>query len=144
MAAIASLATHPCFDGLDELRATEYGRLDATGAVYLDYTGGSLYAESQIEEHLQMLRDGVYGNPHSVNPTSSAATARVDDARAAVLRHFNAPEDEYECIFTPNASGAIRLVGEAYPFRRFLATADNHNSVNGRSEEHTSELQSLR
>jgi molybdenum cofactor sulfurtransferase len=134
MAATASLATHPCFDGLDELRATEYGRLDATGTVYLDYTGGSLYAESQIEEHLQMLRDGVYGNPHSVNPTSSAATARVEDARAAVLRHFNAPEDEYECVFTPNASGAIRLVGEAYPFQRFLATADNHNSVNGLRE----------
>jgi hypothetical protein len=29
---------------------------------------------------------------------------------------------------------AIRLVGEAYPFQRFLATADNHNSVNGLRE----------
>ncbi len=29
---------------LDELRATEYARLDASGDVYLDYTGGSLYA----------------------------------------------------------------------------------------------------
>jgi molybdenum cofactor sulfurtransferase len=37
-------------------------------------------------------------------------------------------------IFTPNATGALRLVGEAYPFGtggRFLLTADNHNSVNG-------------
>ncbi len=37
-------------------------------------------------------------------------------------------------IFTPNATGALRLVGEAYPFRagdRFLLTFDNHNSVNG-------------
>jgi len=81
-----------------------------------------------------MLREGVYGNPHSVNPTSSAATAMVERARAAVLRHFNAPESEYACVFTPNATGAIRLVGEAYPFRRFLATADNHNSVNGLRE----------
>ena len=35
---------------------------------------------------------------------------------------------------TPNATGALRLVGEAYPFRegdRFLLTFDNHNSVNG-------------
>ena len=78
-----------------------------------------------------MLRDGVYGNPHSVNPTSSAATELVERARAAVLRYFNAPESEYECIFTPNATGALRLVGEAYPFGRFLATFDNHNSVNG-------------
>ena len=81
-----------------------------------------------------MLREGVFGNPHSANPTSSAATELVEQARAAVLRYFNAPESEYECIFTPNATGALRLVGEAYPFGpggRFLATFDNHNSVNG-------------
>ncbi len=37
-------------------------------------------------------------------------------------------------IFTPNASGALKLVGEAYPFdsgSRYLLTFDNHNSVNG-------------
>jgi molybdenum cofactor sulfurtransferase len=130
----ALVEAHRCFHGLDELRAAEYGRLDATGNVYLDYTGGSLYAESQVEEHVRMLRDGVYGNPHSINPTSSAATAMVERARSAVLRYFDAPESEYACIFTPNASGAIRLVGEAYPFDRFLATSDNHNSVNGLRE----------
>jgi molybdenum cofactor sulfurtransferase len=104
------------------------------GDVYLDYTGGSLYAESQLDEHLLLLRETVYGNPHSVNPTSSAATELVEQARAAVLRYFNADEREYACIFTPNATGALRLVGEAYPFApqdRFLATFDNHNSVNG-------------
>jgi molybdenum cofactor sulfurtransferase len=76
----------------------------------------------------------VFGNPHSANPTSAAATELVDRARAAVLRFFNAPEEEYVAIFTPNATGALRLVGEAYPFRpgdRFLLTFDNHNSVNG-------------
>src|SRR3954465_15667925 len=122
---------------LDELRATEYGRLDERGEVYLDYTGGSLYATSQLEEHLVQLRDTVYGNPHSVNPTSSASTVLVERARAAVLRFFNAAEDEYACIFTPNATGALRLVGEAYPFSpdgRFLALFDNHNSVNGLRE----------
>jgi molybdenum cofactor sulfurtransferase len=133
----AFLGSNPSFRDtaiLDELRATEYERLDARGNVYLDYTGGSLYAASQIEEHLRMLRDAVYGNPHSVNPTSSAATGLVERARAAVLRYFNAPVSDYACIFTPNATGALRLVGEAYPFGprgRFLATLDNHNSVNG-------------
>ena len=100
---------------LDELRASEYGRLDARGDVYLDYTGGSLYAESQLAEHLRALQETVFGNPHSVNPTSSAATVLVERARAAVLRYFNASESEYACIFTPNATGALRLVGEAYP-----------------------------
>ena len=110
---------HPTFGStaiLDELRRTEYRRLDARGDVYLDYTGGSLYAESQLEHHLRIVREGVYGNPHPVNPTSSASTALVERARAAVLRHFNAPAGEYACIFTPNATGALRLVGEAYPF----------------------------
>ena len=119
---------------LDELRATEYARLDARGEVYLDYCGGSLYATSQVEEHQRLLRETVFGNPHSANPTSSAATALVEAARTAVLRFFRAAESEYDCIFTANASGALRLVGEAYPFGpagRFLATADNHNSVNG-------------
>jgi selenocysteine lyase/cysteine desulfurase len=131
------LKNHPGFREtalLDELRKTEYARLDACGDVYLDYTGGSLYAASQLEEHMRMLQTRVYGNPHSVNPTSSAATILVERARAAVLRYFNAPESDYACIFTPNATGALRLVGESYPFARgsrFLATFDNHNSVNG-------------
>jgi selenocysteine lyase/cysteine desulfurase len=119
---------------LDELRTTEYGRLDACGDVYLDYTGGSLYAASQLEQHFQMMREQVYGNPHSVNPTSSAATILVEQTRAAVLGYFNAAESEYVCIFTPNATGALRLVGESYPFApgdRYLALFDNHNSVNG-------------
>src|SRR3954465_13921818 len=118
---------------LDSLRATQYSRLDERGDVYLDYTGGGLYAQSQLDDHMTLLRDTVYGNPHSVNPTSAAAACLVERARAAVLRYFNAPP-EYECVFTSNATGALRLVGEAYPFGegdRFLATFDNHNSING-------------
>jgi selenocysteine lyase/cysteine desulfurase len=119
---------------LDELRASDYARLDATGHTYLDYTGAGLYAESQLAEHLELLRSTVFGNPHSVNPTSSAMTELVEQARDAVLAFFRASPDEYVAIFTPNATGALRLVGEAYPFRvgdRFLLTFDNHNSVNG-------------
>jgi molybdenum cofactor sulfurtransferase len=80
------------------------------------------------------LRQNVFGNPHSLNPTSAAMTELVERARAAVLAFFGAAPEEYVAIFTPNATGALRLVGEAYPFRpgdRFLLTFDNHNSVNG-------------
>ena len=119
---------------LDELRRTDFARLDRGGHVYLDYTGGGLYADSQLVEHMRMLRENVFGNPHSVNPTSAASTEMLECARARVLEFFKASPDEYEAIFTPNATGALRLVGEAYPFRsgdRFLLTFDNHNSVNG-------------
>jgi molybdenum cofactor sulfurtransferase len=119
---------------LAELRRTEFSRLDAGGHVYLDYTGAGLYADSQLAEHLELLGSGVFGNPHSVSPASGTMTELVERARAAVLSFFRADPDEYVAIFTPNATGALRLVGEAYPFRagdRFLLTFDNHNSVNG-------------
>jgi selenocysteine lyase/cysteine desulfurase len=119
---------------LDELRATEYSYLDASGHVYLDYTGAGLAAQSQLTAHLTRLRSGCYGNPHSENPTSSASTMLLEEARAAVLRHFNTTAKDYAVIFTANATGACRLVAEAYPFRRrsrLVLTADNHNSVNG-------------
>jgi selenocysteine lyase/cysteine desulfurase len=121
-------------ESLDLLREAEYSRLDRLGQTYLDFTGAGLYAESQVLRHQRLLLDGVFGNPHSSNPTSSAATALVDEARKAVLRFFNATDEEYVVIFTSNASGALKLVGESYPFGQqstYLLTFDNHNSVNG-------------
>ena len=119
---------------LDELRAREYARLDRGRHVYLDYTGGGLYAESQLRAHAALLKSEVFGNPHSQNLTSLAMTERVERVRASVLKYFNASPDEYLVIFTPNATGALKLVGESYPFGpgdRYFLTFDNHNSVNG-------------
>jgi selenocysteine lyase/cysteine desulfurase len=133
----AFLQTHPEYAStavLDDLRASDFARLDAGDHVYLDYTGGGLFADSQLHEHMRLLQSSVFGNPHSINPTSAASTELAERARAYVLEFFNASPDEYVAIFTPNATGALRLVGEAYPFRagdRFLLTFDNHNSVNG-------------
>ncbi len=119
---------------LDELRATEYRRLDERHQVYLDYTGGSLYTESQLQQHFELLRSRVFGNPHSANPTSVVMTEHVERTRRYVLEYFNAGVDDYILVFTQNASGALKLVGESYPFTsgsRYLLTFDNHNSVNG-------------
>jgi selenocysteine lyase/cysteine desulfurase len=119
---------------LDHLRATEYARLDRHGHVYLDYTGGGLYAESQLREHMALLTEGVFGNPHSKNLTSTAMTGLVEQAREYVLGYFNASPNEYMVVFTPNCTGALKLVAESYPFApgdNYLLTFDNHNSVNG-------------
>src|SRR5215469_7332336 len=119
---------------LDRLRATEYSYLDAGGHVYLDYAGAGLPAQVQISAHAERLRGRCFGNPHSENPTSAASTELIERARLAILAHFNAPPEEYAVIFTPNATGACRLVGEGYPFgprTRLILTSDNHNSVNG-------------
>ena len=122
---------------LDELRVREYGYLDEQGHLYLDYTGAGLAARAQYRTHAERLSGNLFGNPHSVNPTSEASTDLVERARARVLEHFNASPDEYTAVFTPNATGAARLVGEAYPFTRrtrLVLTFDNHNSVNGLRE----------
>ena len=119
---------------LDEWRRTEYGRLDAQQQIYLDYTGGGLYGESQLDAHMAILKTQVLGNPHSANPTSLAMTDMVEGTRRYVLDYFNASPEEYIAIFTMNASNALKLVGEAYPFApggQYLLTYDNHNSVNG-------------
>jgi molybdenum cofactor sulfurtransferase len=131
------LAAHPAYDGtraIDELRAREFARLDARRHVYLDYTGSGLYAESQVRRHADLLTTEVLGNPHSSNPTSELATRLVERARDRVLAYFNTSPDDYHVVFTANASQALKLVAESYPFEhggRFLLTFDNHNSVNG-------------
>ena len=40
---------------LDDLRQRQYSRLDRGGHVYLDYTGGGLYAASQVLSHQEFL-----------------------------------------------------------------------------------------
>ena len=119
---------------LDELRRREFSRIDEQGHIYLDYTGGCLYPASLVRDHADMLQRLALGNPHSQNPTSLAATRLVEQARTDVLRYFDADPDEYIVIFAANASAALKLVAESYPFGpggRFVLTADNHNSVHG-------------
>jgi selenocysteine lyase/cysteine desulfurase len=136
VASLQEIEQHPEYQStasLDRLRQSDYPTLDAQDQVYLDYTGAGLFAQSQVRAHLQMLQDHILGNPHSASLSSSASTSLVEGARRSVLAHFNALDD-YTAIFTVNATAALKLVGESYPFesgRRLLLTFDNHNSVNG-------------
>ncbi|MBO1330147.1 aminotransferase class V-fold PLP-dependent enzyme [Streptomyces sp. VRA16 Mangrove soil] len=118
------------------LRADEFGYLDETRQIYLDHTGATPAPRSLVDAQAARLRGAVFGNPHTESPASAASTALVEAARQRVLRFLDADPAEYTVIFTANASQAVKLVGEAYPFhgRRgpaLLLTQDNHNSVNG-------------
>ena len=67
-------------------------------------------------------------------PVAREHGSAIDTARALTLELFDADPAVYDVVFTANASGAIRILAEAFPFARRLAlvlTADNHNSVNG-------------
>ncbi|MGY5007421.1 aminotransferase class V-fold PLP-dependent enzyme [Streptomyces sp. 900105755] len=124
-------------DGFAELRTREFGYLDEGGHTYLDHTGAGLPPRSLVMGSARRITGGLFGNPHSESPASRASGLLLAEARRAVLRHFNADPDEYAAIFTPNATGALRLVGEAYPFTRdsrLVMSLDNHNSVNGLRE----------
>ena len=116
----------------EELVRKEYASLAEEGHTYLDFTGGGLSSSNQISRHLSLLQKHVLGNPHSTNPTSVLASSLVQEARQKVLDFFKA--DDYFCVFTANATGALKIVGESYPFGELLLLADNHNSVNGLRE----------
>lgn len=116
----------------NRLRKKEFSRLDKKKQIYLDYTGGGLYPKSLIKTHQRQLLKSVFGNPHSTNPASQLSEKKIKETRESILNFFHA--EDYYCIFTPNATGALKIVGESYPFSEdshFLLTADNHNSVNG-------------
>lgn len=122
---------------LDHLRSTAYSYLDEQSHTYVDYTGSGLASSPQLAAHEARLASNLYGNPHSVNPTSEAATIAVEQTRKRILQHFNADPEEYAVVFTPNATGAARLIGEGYQFKRgsrLVLTSDNHNSINGLRE----------
>ena len=113
------LEKHPAYSAtsaLDELRAAEYGRLESRRSTsYLDYTGGGLHADSQIREHARLLGEHVFGNPHSANPSSTPRRSWSSGRAPRYSPTSTAPAS------TPpssrlNASGALKLVGESYPF----------------------------
>lgn len=134
MEAVSSIPHAPERPTFDELRREEFGRLDAAGHTYLDYTGSGLYPASLVRRHAESLCAAVLGNPHSRNPTSQAATQLVESARERVMDFFDADPEEHEVIFTSNATGSLKLVGEAFRFgpgSRLVLTADNHNSAHG-------------
>jgi selenocysteine lyase/cysteine desulfurase len=131
------LSAYPEYEStaeLDGVREREFSRLDRSGQIYLDYTGGGLYSTWQLQQHSDLLVEQTLGNPHSSSPASSATTELVEKARRHTLDFFGGSPDDYAVIFTANATHALKLVGESYPFGpgdRFLLTFDNHNSVNG-------------
>ncbi len=110
-------------DQMQAFRQKEFSRLNTD--TYLDYVGSSLAPLSLLEQSFQSLSSKVQGNPHSY---SAASLSSVETLRQKVLDCFNAGL-EYEVIFTANASAAVRIVAECFPFQEgshFVLTKDNH------------------
>lgn len=65
---------------------------------------------------------------------SIRSSAIIEAARSRVLTFFNTSSAEYTCIFTAGATGALKLLGEIFPWSsesEFCYTLENHNSALG-------------
>jgi selenocysteine lyase/cysteine desulfurase len=121
-------------DFFAELRAREFAKLNETGLAYVDYTGSALPTASQIAAHNESLGASVFGNPHADSSPSRRSTEALDVARSLLLAHLDADSNEYTVCFTANATGAVKLVAESYPFApngAYALSTDNHNSLQG-------------
>src|SRR2546423_10004418 len=113
---------YPTFENtsvLDELRVKEYARLDEQQQVYLDYTGGGLYAESQLREHMELLCCSVFAI--GLRPRmelvetlhAPVAEALVNERERRWMLHLfqqGANLTNVDCIRMPNLYAAARFL----------------------------------
>lgn len=66
------------------------------------------------------LISNLFGNPHSDSAPSAYSSHRVEEVRKKVLNYLGADEQNFDVIFTANATAAIKLVMES--FRDLAAT----------------------
>ncbi|RDI85948.1 hypothetical protein Vi05172_g3983 [Venturia inaequalis] len=117
---------------IEATRDIEYPNLK--GCTYLDHGGSTIPAKSLSETTCADLIQNLYGNPHSDSAPSRLSTARVDEIREQVLRFFHADPDNYDLVFTANATSAIRLVGECFRDYAHATTKSKKRSLLGREK----------
>ncbi|KAF3905943.1 hypothetical protein ABW21_db0201378 [Orbilia brochopaga] len=93
-------------------RATEYPQLQ--DVTYLDHAATTLYSSTLIDTISADLKSNLFGNPHSLCPSSQATTRRIEDTRVRILQLFNADPEHFDIVFCANATAAIKLVADAF------------------------------
>src|SRR5262245_64687176 len=119
--------------------------------IYLDYNATTPLSDAAREAMLPYLNRH-FGNPSSVHAAGREARAAVDDARDKIAALLHAKPGEI--IFTSGATESCnlgvlglarsRLAGGPPAVASAKAGHIISNKAEHRSEEHTSELQSLR
>lgn len=101
------------YDGyIEKMRDEQYPML--RDAIYLDHAGTTLYSKNLMDRfHADMVAN-LYGNPHSASPSSQRSTQAVEDVRVRLLRLFKADPNDFDLVFTANATAAIKLVMEGF------------------------------
>jgi selenocysteine lyase/cysteine desulfurase len=132
--------TYPVFAQTEpttgKLLKKEFGLLLDSQRTYADYGGGGQPMASVLRDYYHYQRTHILGNPHSSNGSSSLSTTNERHAREAALRFLGADPENYQLIWTANASAALGLIRCHY-FQGWqgkvtvVMTDDMHNSVNG-------------
>jgi molybdenum cofactor sulfurtransferase len=113
---------------LDELRRTEFARIDQGGHVYLDYTGGGLYADSQLRKHVRLLESGVFGNPHSPFHPGDRFLLTFDNHNSVNgIREF-ARARGAQTTYVPSLATDLRVDERLLP-RYLTDTAGDHHNL---------------
>ncbi|KAK4971836.1 hypothetical protein LTR28_013132 [Elasticomyces elasticus] len=107
-------------------------------AVYMDHAGTTLYSKSLVERFTADMINNLYGNPHSASPSSQRSTRRIENVRLQLLAFFNAGLDDFDVVFTANATAGIKTVMEALREHEngfiFGYHRDSHTSLVGMRE----------
>lgn len=65
-----------------------------------------------------------------VGPMKSPPQARVESARTAALSFFHTDDDAHDVVFAANATAALKLVGESFPWQQGSAQPGRiHNYI---------------
>lgn len=82
------------------------------------------------------MTEDLFGNPHSESDPSKLSEQKIEATRRKALEFFNCNPDDWDLIFTPNSTGAIKLVHDC--FRDYAAEAGRNWWYGYHKDAHTS------
>ncbi|UPX18763.1 Molybdenum cofactor sulfurtransferase [Ascochyta rabiei] len=97
---------------IEMMRTTEYPMLK--GITYLDHGGTTLASKSLMDSFCTQMKASIFSNPHSDVSRPSFSALMVEQTRQKVLKLFSANPEQFDVVFTANATGAIKLVMECF------------------------------
>ena len=115
---------------IENLVNAEFPQLN--NITYLDHAASTFFPISNLKKIFEDWSTNLYSNPHSKSNISENTTKEIKKIRKEIQNFFNA--EEYEVIFTHNASHSIKIIGESFLFEKdskFISLFENHNSAIG-------------
>ncbi|KAI8927182.1 pyridoxal phosphate-dependent transferase [Entophlyctis helioformis] len=130
-----SSSSNPADDGSRNGRNSHFPQL-ANGDVFLDNAGAPPVPKWLIDAHASDLATTLVANPHSEasGPAAAQTAARIAHVRTRILRFFGVDPSTHTVVFTSNATAALRLVADAFPWTaasHFCFHESSHTSVVG-------------